>query len=400
VLLPLAILGLWELARAIGSVLLILIFASVVALILNPPIKALGRRGIPRGLGIPVMYLSVVALVAAVGVLLSGPVSGQVSNFQHNLPSIVSHANRDLANLQTFLDHHGVHIHIQKQGQTALQTLAKGIGKRSGDIVSFSSNVLQKVAAISFALVLALVLSIYMLVYSESIGSLVRRVMPPGDGTRGDDYPWLIQRAVLGYVRGQLLFSVIMGTSATVALWIFGVIGIFPPGEHYALFFGGFYGLMELIPYLGPILGALPPVVVALFIHPITAVWVTILFVVLQQLEGHLVAPQVFRISLRINPILIILALLIGDQLYGIAGALLALPVSAVLRETVLYLRRHLVLEPWTTTVAGAVGAGSGAGPLAAEPDRCPDCNAVAGAGDAFCRACGSSLEPHVRTPG
>ena len=84
--------------------------------------------------------------------------------------------------------------------------------------------------------------------------------------------------------------------------------------------------------------------IVALLQHPISAVWLTILFVVLQELEGHLVAPQVFRISLRINPILIIVALLIGDELYGIAGALLALPFSAVLRETVLYLRRHLVL--------------------------------------------------------
>ena len=69
-----------------------------------------------------------------------------------------------------------------------------------------------------------------------------------------------------------------------------------------------------------------------------------LLFVALQQLEGHFVAPQVFRISLRINPILIILALLIGYQLYGIAGALIALPVIAVLRQTVLYLRKHMVL--------------------------------------------------------
>jgi predicted PurR-regulated permease PerM len=178
------------------------------------------------------------------------------------------------------------------------------------------------------------------------------------------------------------------------------MIGIFPDGRHYALFFGVFYALMELIPYLGPFLGALPPVIVALLDHPITAVWLIILFVVLQELEGHVIAPQVFRISLRINPILIILALLIGDELYGIAGALLALPVSAVLRETVLYLRRHLVLEPWSTAVTDVVRGGSGAGTLTASPDRCPDCHVPAGPGDAFCRSCGSSLEPRVRTPG
>jgi hypothetical protein len=158
---------------------------------------------------------------------------------------------------------------------------------------------------------------------------------------------------------------------------------------------------MELIPYVGPFLGALPPVLIALFVHPITAVWVTILFVVLQQLEGHIVAPQVFRISLRINPILVILALLVGNELYGIVGALLALPVSAVLREFVVYLRRHLVLEPWSTvTDAGSIGVGSGAGSLSVLPGRCPDCHGPAGPGDAFCRTCGAPLERRVRTPG
>jgi predicted PurR-regulated permease PerM len=171
-------------------------------------------------------------------------------------------------------------------------------------------------------------------------------------------------------------------------------VGIFPDGGRYALFFGGFYGLMEFIPYIGPIIGPLPAVLVALFNNPISAVWVILLFVALQQLEGHFVAPQVFRLSLRINPILIILALLIGYQLYGIAGALIALPLSAVLRQTVLYLRRHLVFEPWTTP---AVGTGTGV--MAIEPDRCPDCGVVAGPHDAFCSACGASLEPRVRTP-
>ena len=110
---------------------------------------------------------------------------------------------------------------------------------------------------------------------------------------------------------------------------------------------------MEFIPYIGPIIGPIPAVLVALFDNPISAVWVVLLFVALQQLEGHFVAPQVFRISLRINPILIILSLLIGYQLYGIVGALVALPIAAMIRQTVLYLRRHLVLEPWTRNPVG-----------------------------------------------
>jgi hypothetical protein len=137
---------------------------------------------------------------------------------------------------------------------------------------------------------------------------------------------------------------------------------------------------------------------------------VILLFVGLQQLEGHVVAPQVFRISLRINPILIILSLLIGYQLYGIAGALVALPLASIVRQTVIYLRRHLVLEPWV--VAAPAGAAAGGGgvdpgtgvlsPATAEPaigpDRCPGCGGAPAAGDAFCSRCGASLQPRVRT--
>ncbi len=226
---------------------------------------------------------------------------------------------------------------------------------------------------IGFDLVLILVLSIYLLVYGHQIGALVRRIMPPGDGTPEDDYPLLVQHAVSGYVRGQLLFSLVMGGSAAICLEILGLSGVFPAGKDYAVFFGAFYGLMEFIPYIGPIVGPIPAVLVALFENPITAVWLVVLFVALQQLEGHVVAPQVFRISLRINPIIIILALLIGFKLYGVVGSLVALPVLAVIRQTVVYLQRHSC-----SSRGGPEGSGSG---LVSDggPDRCPDCGAPGG---------------------
>ncbi len=186
--------------------------------------------------------------------------------------------------------------------------------------------------------------------------------MPPGDGTADDDYPLRVQKAVSGYVRGQILFSTIMGASAGIALWVYGKLGIFDQGDDYALAFGAFFGLMELIPFLGPVLGALPPIVVALFHDPLTAVWVGLLFLALQQLEGHVVAPQVFSYTLRINPLLVIFALLFGAEIYGLVGALIALPIAATLRETVLYLRRHLVLEPWNASQPLTLGSGA-AGP-------------------------------------
>jgi predicted PurR-regulated permease PerM len=393
VILPLALLGLWALARAAGPVLLILLAASTIALILNPLIRMLERRRVPRGLAILAVYLGFFAALGGIGVLLASPVSTQVNHFANDVPHLVKKANHSLADFQGWLNRHGVHVHIVRQGQTALQTLQKNVLKSTGSIVSFSQDLLGQIVTAAFDLVLVLVLSIYLLVYGKQIGELVRRVMPDGDGTPEDDYPLLVQRAVFGYVRGQLLFSLIMGASAAVCLTILGVAGVFPDGERYGVFFGAFYGLMEFIPYIGPIIGPAPAVLVALFSDPISALWVTLLFVGLQQLEGHVVAPQVFRISLRINPILIILALLIGYQIYGIVGALLALPVITVIRETVLYLRRHLVLEPWGTVPVGSRVVPTG-------PERCPECGASAGPHDSYCRSCGSSLEPRVRTPG
>ena len=88
-------------------------------------------------------------------------------------PRFVDKANKDLANLQTWLDSHGINVHIQKQGQTALQTLQKNVLKRSGSIVSFSRDLLTQLVTIAFDLVLVLVLSIYLLVYGKQIGELV-----------------------------------------------------------------------------------------------------------------------------------------------------------------------------------------------------------------------------------
>jgi predicted PurR-regulated permease PerM len=165
--------------------------------------------------------------------------------------------------------------------------------------------------------------------------------------------------------------------------------------------FGIFFGVMELIPYIGPVLGAIPPVLVALFQDPLTAVWVVVLFVALQQLEGHVVAPQVFGRTLRINPLLVIFALLVGGELYGLVGALLALPIAAILRETVDYLRGHLVLEPWETASPVELAVGDRDRPPERAADRpsayCAACGAGVEVGDAYCHRCGETLP--LRTP-
>jgi predicted PurR-regulated permease PerM len=353
VLLPIALLALWALAKAAGKVLLIFIVAGVIALILNPAVAFVQRPRVPRGIAVLAVYAAFFLTLVGIGFLLANPIANQARSFTHNLPHLIAEANRTIANFQSELDHHGIHAHLVKQGKTALQTLQDKLDKSSSKIASFGGGLLSEAASAVFDLVLVFVLSVYMLLYGQRIGQLVRRAMPDGDGTHADDYPTLVQHAVARYVGGQLLFSLVMGATAGLSLYLFGVIGIFPDGRKYAVVFAVFYGLMELVPYIGPILGALPAVLVALITDPITAVWVILLFVGLQQVEGHIVAPQIFAHTLRINPLLVIFALLLGLQVHGLVGALVALPILSILRETVLYLSRHLTFEPWDRTPRG-----------------------------------------------
>jgi predicted PurR-regulated permease PerM len=394
VLLPLAIVGAYLLLRAAGPVALIFLVATLAALLLNPFVVMLQRRArFPRGLAVLCVFLALIAVLGSIGAVLADPIGDQASRFSHAVPGIVDDANEQLGNLQEWLDDNGINVEVAAQGETALETLGARVTEGSGELVSFTREALTTLIEGSIALIVTIVIAVYMLLYGPRIGAAVRSVVPPGDGTPGDDYPTRVQRAVFGYVRGQFLFSLIMGTSAGIALWVMGSLGIFPEGKTYAVVFGAWYGFAELIPYVGPAIGAAPPVLIALFSdNGLDALWLTIMFTALQQIEGHIVAPTVFSQALRINPLLVIFALLMGGRLYGIAGAFLALPLAAVVRETVVYAREHLVLEPWGTPTAAELGHGARP-PNPPEPARrCPECGTPASGEAAYCSACGTEL--------
>jgi predicted PurR-regulated permease PerM len=185
-----------------------------------------------------------------------------------------------------------------------------------------------------------------MLLDMQRLAAAVDRRFPPLPGTTP-----LVQRleqALASYVRGQLLLSLIIGTSAALGLWILGMLGLMPHGGRYALLFGVWAGITELIPYVGPWLGAAPPVVYALVQHPLSALWVALLFLAIQQLEGHLVVPKVMGRSLRLHPLLVIFGLLAGAEIYGFPGILVALPLLAAARAAWEFFSERTEFARWT----------------------------------------------------
>jgi len=384
VMLPLAVVGLYGLLRTAGPVLELFIIAGLLALLLNPFVTLLQRAHLPRALAVAIVMIGLLGLLVGLGFLLANPISDQVSGFQHNVPRYVDDANSSLADLQDWLDRKGVDVQVSEEGQTALQTLGERVGGGAGDVVSFTRDALQTLVEASLALFLVIVLAVYMLIYGDRIGAVVRSVVPRGDGTPEDDFPTRVQASLFVYVRGQLLFSLIMGTSAGLMLAVLGSLGIFPDGRTYAVAFGAWYGFAELIPYVGPAVGGFPPVVIAALSNdPLDAVWLIIAFTVLQQLEGHVVAPQVFGQALRINPLLVIFALLLGGRIAGFLGAFMALPIASILRETIVYFRRHLSFQAWDLPAHRAPPQ-----PRA----RCPECDAPVEPEARACPRCGTDL--------
>jgi predicted PurR-regulated permease PerM len=173
----------------------------------------------------------------------------------------------------------------------------------------------------------------------------VDRRFPPHPGSK----PLLerMEQALASYVKGQLLLSLIIGTSSGVGIWVLGMTGALPHGEKYALLFGAWAGITELIPYVGPWLGALPPILYALVTNPISALWVALLYLGIQQLEGHLVVPNVMGRSLRLHPLLVIFGLLAGGEIYGFPGILVALPLLAAGRAAWEFFGERLELQKW-----------------------------------------------------
>ena len=355
--LPLLLVLAWLLLTAAAHVVFLFLVAALVALLLDPIVLALQRVRLPRGLSVAFVYLLFASALVLVIVAIATAVVSQTKTAANRFNDYFTHphgrsgqtsAYRDVDRLQTWLDdHHLKTIKVEKSGHRLVRDIQRrDVGKYTHKIVTFVEGAAVSIGKTLFGIVLLFVVSIYMLLDMQRFGRAIDKRFPPRPGEK----PLLrsIEHALASYVRGQVSLSLIIGSSAGIGLYVLAVAGLLPHAQQYALLFGAWVAVTEVIPYLGPWLGSIPPFLYAAVVHPLSALWVVLLFLAIHQIEGHVVVPKVMGSALRLHPLLVIFGLGGGAELYGLPGALIALPVLAVARALWEFFSDRVSFEPWS----------------------------------------------------
>jgi predicted PurR-regulated permease PerM len=353
--LPLLLLLTWVVAIAAGHVVFLFLVAGVIALLLDPLVRGLERLRLPRGISVGLVYLSFLAALVVAIFALATVVIDQTKTAANRFNDYFNErdgrtgqveADRDVDRLQRWLNTHRLKsIKVRERGHEFVKRVReRDVGKYTKRVVDFAEGAAVSVGKGIFATILLIVVSIYMLLDMPRFGRFLDRRFPPHGG---ESLLMRVEHSLVAYVRGQALLSLIIGTSAGVGIYLLGFLGWLPGGEKYALVFGAWVAVTEVIPYVGPWLGAIPPFIYALVVHPPSAIWVALLFLAIHQIEGHVVVPNVMGSALRLHPLLVIFGLLVGTEIYGLAGALVALPFLAAARATWEFFGERVELEPW-----------------------------------------------------
>ena len=354
--LPLVLILAWAVAGAVRHVLFLFLVALLIALLLSPLVRVIVALRVPRGFAVAIVYLIfalvVIAAIGALGTVVvndTKTAAKRVDSYFTNVNGRTGQvaADRDVDSLQHWLDNHRLGgIHVENKGHRLVRDIRRhDVGKYTHKVVTFAEGAAISIGKLIFSAIIILVVSIYMLLDFPRLARWTDRRFPPRPGS-----PSLLirmEQSLTSYVRGQALVSLIIGTSAGIGLWLLGVLGWLPHGQKYALLFGAWTAVTELIPYLGPWLGAIPPLLYALVVHPLSALWVTALFLAIHQVEGHIVVPNVMGSALRLHPLLVIFGLLAGGEIYGLPGALVALPLLAAGRAVWEFFAERVTLERW-----------------------------------------------------
>ncbi len=294
------------------SGLLAIGFSPIVRLIERQKVLPIGTRRFPRWLAILILYLFILGTLTAIGFMIVPPLVDQGQQLWAALPDMFDRG-------QKFLIEKG----LLKEHLTLREAVERAPGEGGGKAVGTVMGAVVGVVGGLFGLFTILILTFYILVDADSLRDTMLRLFPRGDRPRVDAASRDITVKVSAWLGGQLLLGAIIGGTSAIGLWLLGI----PFFYVLALI----SGIGELIPVVGPIMAAVPAVLVASSVSVNKAILVIVFFLVQQQLENHVLVPKIMERQVGVSAVTVIVALLIGGKLLGIMGAILAVPTAAIL---------------------------------------------------------------------
>ena len=328
--------------RQLSGVLLTFLMAAILAYILNPVVRGLEQLRVPRTLAVVGVFAALILAVFAAILVLVIPAIGQVQSLVQNPDALVERANALLGRAQDLpyvggriaeLDERAITQFLQSNAPSAGQALSMATGFIGGVFGAFGT-VLN--------LLLMLIVSIYLLLDRERITRATLGAIPETVRDHAVELFHAVERTLIRYLKGQFALCAIMGVIGwAIAFFVIG---------RYSLVIGLWVGLSEIIPVIGAFLGAVPAVLIALVVPEggvTTALIVAALFLVAQQIEGNILVPRIQGGSVGVHPLWVLFATLAGTALYGIVGAIFAVPSVAIIAATLRYLRGTLIFEDW-----------------------------------------------------
>lgn len=304
--------ALWQ----IRQVLVLVFIAWLIAATLYPAVHWLERRQLPRGLGILIFYLLFLGVLVLLGALLGDLLLTQAARLHQDFPDMLaqwSHYLRHIPGLPTQLELQGV-----------LLDNAQAIAGQATDVVRSTLGFFMSVFRRILDIIALLVLTFLMLLKPQTLESAVLLLFPQQKRPRMAQFLTTISPRLGGYIRGQLLIASLLG----VAVWL----GLTLLGVDYALLLALSALLLNLVPILGSLLASVLGIAVALAETPWIALWTALLYLVLNQLEAHLLGPVILGRSVGLSPFWVIVSVMVGGSLYGVPGVFLAIPLAALIK--------------------------------------------------------------------
>lgn len=320
----------WAMAVRFADILLLLILAWVLAFALEPVTQFLeNRTRISRGPAVAFCYLGLLIVLSLATLLIVPVIAVQISQIGTNLPDYAMYFGARLADLNGWFLERGIIL------DNAILLDYKEVARRAESlgpvIVNNALAMATGLASLLFSLVLVLILSFYIMLDGNRIARAFLLAVP-ADLRSDINYLFIsTHRAFGGYIRGQLIQALVYGAATAVVM----LLADLP----YTAVASIFATAIMMIPFIGPVLAMIPPVLIVAFVYPMKAWWVFLLLLLIQQVVLNVLAPKVMSKSVGMHPLLVLLALLVGSKLAGAWGAIFAIPVAGVLVAMVSFYR-------------------------------------------------------------